>query len=46
MVGNRFLCPYFLPVFEGEANFVGAVNCDVFHQRVSAFQIELGEHVR
>ena len=40
------LCLYFLPMFESEADIVGAVNGGIFHQRVPVFQIELGERVR
>ena len=40
------LCLNFLPVLEGEANIVGAVDRGVFHQRVPVFQLELGERVR
>lgn len=41
-----WLCLYFLPVLEGEADIVGAVDGGVFHQRVPVFQFELGKRIR
>lgn len=40
------LCLYFLPVLEGEANIIGAVDGGEIHQRVPVFQLELGECIR
>ncbi len=40
------LCLNFLPVLEGEADIVEAVDGGVIHQRVPVFQLELGERIR
>ena len=35
-----------MPVLEGEADVIGTIDSDVFHQRVPVFQLELGERIR
>lgn len=37
---------YFLPVFEGEADVVGSVDCTVVHQPVPALQCEFSQLIR
>lgn len=40
------LCLYFLPVLEGKADIIEAVDGGVIHQRVPVFQLELGKRIR
>lgn len=40
------LCLYFLPMLEGEADIVEAVDGGVIHQRVPVYQPKLGERIQ